>query len=136
MPTPPSVGVAVVVVKDSRILLGRDDRKGDVYGVPGGHWESGESLKECGQREVKEESGVVCDEPSLISVYDFYRSDKDKSYVTIGMKAAYVSGELTDLPEEKRSEWKWYDPNEALKLNLFPADKVLIERYLSGKIYD
>lgn len=136
MPNQPSVGVAVVVIKDSKILLGRDDRKGDVFGVPGGHWESGESLKECGQREVKEESGVVCGEPSLVSVYDFYRADKAKSYVTIGMKADYVSGQLTDLPEEKRSEWNWYTPEDALKLNLFPADKILIERYLSGIVFE
>jgi len=132
----PSVGVAVVVVKGSKILIGRDSRKGDVYGVPGGHWESGETLKECGARETKEESGVACDNLELISVYDFYREDKQKSYVTIGMKANYVNGELTDLAEEGRSEWNWYEPAAALALNLFPADKILIERFLSGVIYE
>ncbi len=31
----PSVGVATVVLKEGRILIGRDTRKGDeVYGVP------------------------------------------------------------------------------------------------------
>jgi ADP-ribose pyrophosphatase YjhB (NUDIX family) len=38
----PSVGVAVIVVKDEIILVGRDGRKGDVWGVPGGHRENGE----------------------------------------------------------------------------------------------
>ncbi len=133
----PSVGVATVVVKDGKILLGRDLRKGDdIYGVPGGHWESGETLKECALREVKEESGVTCDEPSFISIYDFYREDKGKSYLSVGMKADYVSGDVQDLGEEGRMEWSWYAPKEALALNLFAPDKVLIERYLSGVMFE
>jgi len=133
----PSVGVAVVVERDGEILIGEDTRKGDaVYGVPGGHWESGETLKEAAVREVKEESGVECSEVQLASVHDFYRADKERSYVTIGMKAKYLSGELTDLHEEGRLNWNWYSPDDALKLNLFPADKVLIERYLSGVIFE
>lgn len=133
----PSVGVATVVVKDGKILIGEDTRKGEaMYGVPGGHWESGESLKDCAKREVKEESGVECDKVSLISVYDFYREDKKKSYVTIGMKTEYTSGDLADLHEEGRLNWNWYSPEEALALNLFAPDKILIERYLSGTIFE
>ncbi len=132
----PSIGVAVVVVKDGKILLGKDTRKGDVYGVPGGHWENAETLKDCGVREVKEESGVACSDLNLISVYDFYRADKERSYVTIGMKARYVSGDFSDLESEGRLDWGWYEPDEGLGLNLFPADKVLIQRYLSGVIFE
>lgn len=133
----PVVGVAVVVLKDNKILIGKDTRKGSsVYGVPGGHWESGETIAECAKREVLEESGVACQDIKLISVYDFFRVDKNRSYVTIGMKAKYTSGELSDLQEEGRLNWGWYEPEDALKLNLFPADKVLIERYLSGVAYE
>jgi len=133
----PSVGVATVVTKDNRILIGKDTRKGDaVYGVPGGHWESGETLKECAIREIKEESGAICSNVQLISVYDFYREDKGKSYVTIGMKADYLSGDLKDLHEEGRLDWDWYTTDDALKLNLFPADRVLIERFISGVVFD
>lgn len=132
----PSVGVAVVVVKEGKVLLGKDNRKGKVYGVPGGHWESGETLKECGAREVLEESGVTCANLSLISVYDFYREDKRKSYVTIGMKADYQVGKLSSLEDEGREDWDWYSPEESLRLDLYPADKVLIERYLSGVVYE
>jgi len=133
----PSIGVATVVVKDGLVLIGEDTRKGEmICGVPGGHWENGETLKECAMREVKEESGVICKDASLISVYDFYRPDKQKSYITIGMKAVYESGELTDLHEEGRLNWTWHTPEEALKLNLFAPDRILLERYLSGVIYE
>ncbi|MFH1564948.1 MAG: NUDIX domain-containing protein [bacterium] len=136
-PERPSVGVAVAVVRGDKILIGRDTRKGElVYGVPGGHWENGETLKECAIREVNEESGVECSDVEIISVYDFYREDKDKSYVTIGMKAKYLSGDLKDLVKEGRLEWGWYSVEEALKLNLFPADRVLIERFASGVVFE
>jgi len=136
-PKRPSVGVATVVIKDGKIAIGRDTHKGETTcGVPGGHWETGETLKECAEREVKEESGVAIKNIQLISVYDFYRPDKEKSYVTIGMKADYVSGEFSDLEKEGRLNWKWYTPEEALKLDLFPADKILIGRYLSGVIFE
>lgn len=132
----PLTGVAVVVVKNGKILLGEDKRKGDFFGVPGGHWENKETLKECALREVKEESGIECKNPTLISVYDFYRADKGKNYLTVGMKTEYVSGELKNLESEERLNWEWYSPEDALKLNLFPPDKILIERYLSGIIYE
>lgn len=133
----PSVGVATVVIKDGLVLVGKDTRKGDaVFGVPGGHWESGETLKDCAAREILEESGISCSNVQLISIYDFYREDKGKSYVTIGMKADYLSGELTDLHEEGRLDWDWYTTDEALKLNLFPADRILIERFISGVIFE
>lgn len=133
----PSVGVATVVVKEGKILIGRDTRKGDeIYGVPGGHWESGESLKECAVRETKEESGVACGNVELISIYDFYREDKKKSYVTIGMKAEYESGELANQIEEGRMEWVWYGIENALSLNQFAPDRILLERYRSGVIFE
>lgn len=133
----PTVGVATVVIKDNKILIGKDTRKGDnLFSVPGGHWESGETLKECAAREVKEESNINCKNIQLISVFDFYRKDKEKSYVTIGMKADYDFGDVRDFLDEGRLEWDWYLPEEALKLNLFAPDKILIERYLSNKIYE
>ena len=109
----PSVGVAVVVEKNRRILIGEDRRKGKrMFGVPGGHWENKESLKEAAIREVKEEAGLECNAIKLISVYDFYRDDKKKSYVTIGLKVQYVSGQPQDLEDEGRMNWKWIKPKK------------------------
>jgi len=133
----PSVGVAVVVWKGDFILLGEDHGgKGPdmVYGVPGGHWESGESLSEAARREVLEEAGIVVDDLSLASVHDFYRPDKSKSYVTIGFAAKWRSGEPQDESEVTRKRWAWYSL-EALPEPLFPPDKILIERFRSGLVF-
>lgn len=132
----PTVGVAVVVEKNGLLLLGKDVRKGDaIFGVPGGHWETGETLRECAAREVQEESGVICSPGRLLSVFDFYRADKQKSYVSIGFHALYQAGELTDRQSEGRCAWHWYTPEEAFALHLFAPDRILLERFLSGEVY-
>ncbi|MGD0576687.1 MAG: NUDIX domain-containing protein [Candidatus Staskawiczbacteria bacterium] len=87
-------------------------------------------------REVREESGIICKNPELVSVYEFYREDKGRTYVSLGMKANYSSGVPKNLESEKRFDWDWYSPEDASKLNLFPPDKILIQHYLSGIIYE
>lgn len=130
----PGIGVAVVIFKDGKILLGEDLGKGTpVFGVPGGHWESGETLAEAAKREVLEESGVNIKNLKLISVYDFYRKDKGKSYVTIGFMADYESGSLRD-EEATRLNWDWFSP-ERLPEPIFAPDKILISRALNGPVW-
>ncbi len=133
----PGVGVAAVIFKGGKILLGEDLTKGvnPVYGVPGGHWESGESLSDAIKREVLEEAGIEIQNLQLISVYEFFRQDKNKSYVTIGFQANYKSGELKDESRHTRKNWEWFDLN-SLPTNLFPPDKVLIERSKTGVIWE
>ena len=52
----PGIGVAIVVWKDAakqQLLLGlghSKENRGEIYAVPGGHWESGETLAEAVKR--------------------------------------------------------------------------------------
>ncbi len=131
----PAVGVAVVVEKDGKILMGKDHHKQEtaVYAFPGGHWENGETLLEGAMREVLEESGIVCNNLRLISVYDFFRPSKQRSYVSIWFRAQYVSGDPRDASHEGREAWGWYEPSEALKLPVWEVDQVLIRRYMQKR---
>lgn len=130
----PKVGIQVLVVKDGKVLIGKDEAKGkDIWGVPAGHWENGETLSEGGKREVLEESGIICDNLEFMNNFEFFREDKGISYVSIGYKADYVSGEPKDNSEEGRVAWKWLNSHDALKLNLYPAGRFLIEEYLKRK---
>jgi|SRR3989344_2474282 len=132
----PGIGVAAVVFKDGKILLGEDLTKGgeSIFGVPGGHWESGETLSDAIKREVLEESGIEIQNITLISVYDFFRKDKNKSYVTIGFKAEHESGTLKDESKDTRKNWGWFELDK-LPMRIFPPDKILIERFQSGIVW-
>jgi hypothetical protein len=39
------------------------------------------------------------------------------------------------MEPEKKRDWDWYPPEGALQLPLFPPDRILIERCLSGTLY-
>ena len=57
----PRVGVACVVQKEGKVLLGQ--RKGahavGCWGFPGGHLEFVESVESCAKRELLEETGLI-----------------------------------------------------------------------------
>ncbi|MFH1275875.1 MAG: NUDIX domain-containing protein [Candidatus Woesearchaeota archaeon] len=133
----PGIGVAVVVFKDGKILLGEDLGKGKevVFGVPGGHWDHGETIAEAARREVFEEAGIKIKNLKLISVYDFFREDKNKNYVSIGFRAEYESGDLKDESELTRKNWQWFDFVE-LPNNLFGPDNVLLSRVENSIIWE
>jgi len=54
----PNVGVEVVVMDDGKVLLLRR-RDFDVWGLPGGYVDAGESIAEAALREVGEETGLA-----------------------------------------------------------------------------
>ena len=56
----PLIGVAVIVTKDDRVLLGKrkNSHGADTWAFPGGHLEFNESIADCAAREVFEETGL------------------------------------------------------------------------------
>jgi ADP-ribose pyrophosphatase YjhB (NUDIX family) len=56
----PKVGVAAIIIKDGKVLLGkRKSAHGQgTWNFPGGHLEYGESWQDCAKRETMEEAGI------------------------------------------------------------------------------
>lgn len=138
----PGIGVAIIVWRDEErkhLLLGLGHNamnRDEIYAVPGGHWESGETLTEAVRRETAEEAGVEVRDLRLISVYEFFNPEKNKSYVTIGFEGVLANGSPEVREPENKSDWGWYAAPEALARPLFAPDKILIERALSGLVYE
>lgn len=67
----PKVGVAVFVISDSKIVLGkRKNAHGQgAWASPGGHLEFGETLEACAKRELLEETGLIAESAKKILVY-------------------------------------------------------------------
>ena len=106
----PKVGVAVIVLKDDRILIGK--RMSGVgkgtWALPGGKLEFGESWEECAKRELKEETGIEVKNLSFVYVTnDITPEYNNTHYITIFMKGEYASGEVSVNEPDKIAEFQW-----------------------------
>lgn len=106
----PKVGVGVLIFNEQKILLGKRKAShgADTWSPPGGHLEYGESFEDCAIREVKEETGLVLENPEFLAVTNDIFAEENKHYVTIFMCAHFPEGqEIQNLEPEKTSSWEW-----------------------------
>jgi len=129
----PRVGIGVMVMRDSKILLGL--RKGshgeNQYAWPGGHMEYMESFEDTAKREVMEETGMEIDNVRFLRLYNL-KEYAPKHYVDIGLVADWKSGEPTVMEPHKCEQWDWYDMDE-LPSPLFSTIPSFIEAYKTGR---
>ncbi|WP_309696080.1 NUDIX hydrolase [Armatimonas sp.] len=109
----PRVGVAVLILREGKILLGQ--RVG-THGVgtwapPGGYLEFGESLEACAQREVLEETGLIIGELRYGSYTNTVFEAEGKHSVTLFFLADCPEslGEPERCEPEKCLSWSWHD---------------------------
>ncbi|WFE26348.1 NUDIX domain-containing protein [Solwaraspora sp. WMMD791] len=107
----PQVGVAVVVLRDGRFLMGF--RKGahgaGTWSLPGGHLEHGESFEQTARREVAEETGVEITNVRFGAVTnDVF--DAARHYVTIWMISDHLRGSPQVREPDKFVDLRWIAP--------------------------
>lgn len=105
------VGLATIVIKDNKILLGkRKSKHGQgTWGFPGGHLEFNESLEDCARRETMEETGLSLGDVSYWALNNSHFTDEHKHYITIYMKTEYIGGEPEVKEKDKCERWEWFD---------------------------
>lgn len=131
----PFVGVGVIIRKEGKILIGErlSSHGAGTFQIPGGHLEFGETFEECAEREAKEETGLTVKVVDLIAISN--DRQYEKHYVTIGMLADWVEGDVSNPEKEHSGNWQWMDPKD-IPENMFPHSKRNIDNWLSGKIYN
>ena len=131
----PKVGVSVVLRFENLVLLGK--RKGShgagTWAFPGGHLEYGESVEDCGKRELLEETNI--DLKNLVPISNGFTNDifedEKKHYITL-----YHVYNLDHIIEPKLMEpnkcyeWKWIDIHNIPKPYFIP-----LHNYLKKELY-
>jgi ADP-ribose pyrophosphatase YjhB (NUDIX family) len=117
------------------LLIRRTDN--DLYAIPGGALELGESLTQTVQREVMEETGIAVEVTGLIGIY----SDPDhvieftdgevRQEFSICFRADPTGGELRTSNESK--EVLWVAPADLDGLNIHPSIRLRIQHGLDNR---
>lgn len=111
MSTPPRIGVAAILVRDGRVLLGRrlGAHGAGTWQFPGGHLEPFERVEACAAREALEECGLVMRDSRRGPWTDDHFTAEGKHYVTLFVIGAAPDGEPEVREPAKCAEWRWYD---------------------------
>ena len=131
-PGKPRVAVGAVVFKDECILLVRRGQPPaeDLWAIPGGSVEIGETLQEAAEREILEETGIQI--RASKPIYTFEVIDRDAAgkvrfhYVIVDLVADYVMGEPS--PGDDAIEARWVSAGEINDLEVSSATLKLLKK--------
>lgn len=110
-----TLGVGAVVINDKNELLVIKERISTAgYKIPGGHIDDAEMITTALQREVLEETGIIVEFESIISLGHFYPHQFHKSNLYILCTAIPKSFEINIQDTQEIVDAKWVDVNEYL----------------------
>ena len=106
----PAIGVAVIVMRQGRVLLGRrlNAHGQGTWAFPGGHLEAKESIEACARREVKEETGLDINTVTHAAFTNDIFTKEDKHYVTLFVTAQCPEGSPRVMEPHKCEIWDWF----------------------------
>ena len=105
----PGLAVIVAIIQDEKVLLTKREDF-EVWCLPGGSVEEGESLAEAGVREAKEETGMDVELTKLVGVYSRLGGGLSDVHAVL-FRAKPISGELRLQPGET-IEAAWFTLDE------------------------
>lgn len=95
--------------------------------MPEGHLEFGETPIECAMRELKEETGLILQNPEeLIFTNDIFQKDA-QHYITIFVQGEVI-GEPALLEPEKCVGWQWFSWEQLPQPLFLPFDS-FVKKY-------
>lgn len=133
------VSAVYLILKNSegKILFGYRQNTGycdDQYGLPAGHVDGGESLKQACIREAKEEIGIDIDESDLELVHVKHRLNYgEHERLDFYFTVAGYQGELTNTEPEKCKSLDWLDISDAHPIMEHTLDS--LKHWQSGQNY-
>jgi 8-oxo-dGTP diphosphatase len=123
----PFIGVAAIIVKDGRVLLGKRIGKhgGGTWAPPGGKLEKGEEFEASVAREALEEAGLRVDVGKLLTVTNNIFKDEGKHSITLFFVCKIIEGSPKVMEPDKCEMWGWFKWEELPKPLFLPVEKML-----------
>jgi len=127
---------AVVVNDEHKILLQRR-RDNNLWSLPGGAMELGESIAHTVVREVQEESGLHVEVVRLVGIYTdprhviAYSNGEVRQQFSICFACRVIGGELRRSDES--TEVAFFAPDELEDLSIQPSIRVRLQHYLENR---
>jgi 8-oxo-dGTP pyrophosphatase MutT (NUDIX family) len=129
------VAVTAFVQDDHGRLLMIRRTDNDLYSIPGGAQDVGETIGHTVKREVKEETGIDVEPIEIIGIYSdpdhiiAYSDGEVRQQFSICFRAHPTTDEVRTSTES--SEVKWVDKDELGRLNIHPSIQLRIEHGFS-----
>ena len=124
------IGVNIAILEGGMVLLTqREDF--EVWCLPGGQVEDGESLAEAARREAREETGLEVELTSLVGIYSRPFWHHEGAHIAV-LAARAVGGELRPQPSEV-VEARFFDRASIPETLLFGQRRRILD-VLEGKV--
>jgi len=124
------IRVGAVVARNGALLLVRHQKpdRGPYWVLPGGRLEPGETIPECAEREISEETGLPARFSGVLYLSEFLREGRHTVDVTVRMMpVGDQEAELGSDPEVAPGaeptlrELRWVEVEELREIELLPA---------------
>lgn len=129
METHPLSTVGALIFNPAReVLMIRTHKWSNLWGIPGGKIQYGETAEDALRREILEETALPIEQIEFVLVQDCVRSKefyREAHFVLLNYTCQCGGGPV--ILNEEAEEYQWLPPREALKLDLNTPTRILIE---------
>jgi nucleoside triphosphatase len=129
----PIVG-AVIINEDGQVLLVQSNNWKNMYCIPGGHIELGETLESALKREIKEETGLEVYDISFLGLQESIYNDSHihkKHFIFLDFVCKTRGCEV--VLDEESQKFLWVDIRNAFSLPLVTSTKKVLKKYIEIK---
>lgn len=103
----------------------------EMYALPGGKQQEGETLERCAQRELSEETRIKLRKSRPVSIHVMRYPGSPQVY-SIGVLAEEFDGSPQTIEHGQHEKWDWFDL-EQLPAPLFGPTRIAISQFLENK---
>jgi 8-oxo-dGTP diphosphatase len=128
----PKPAVGAVVIHEGKVLLVKRSNppQKDLWAIPGGSVQFGETLQTAAEREIREETGLTIRAGEPVHTFDVIERAHDGSirfhYVIANLRADYISGEVKAADDA--SDAGWFRPEDIKKLKISSTTRTLLQK--------